>query len=76
MHHFSGILCAAKNEIIVLSAIKFPSESASFLHNTAAYNKEMTDIIIGTEQIKVEIRFQMRLKMFVQFCRNFIFIRI
>ena len=36
----------------------------------------MTDIIICPQQIQIEIRFKMRLKMFFQICCHFVLIRI
>ena len=60
-------LAENKKEIVILGTVKLLPESSDFLNNASARHKEMTDIVIGAQQIQVEIRFQMRLKMFIQF---------
>ena len=76
MQNFSGILRASENKVIILCSVKLLTETACLLHNASAHDKEMTDIVIGTQQIQVKVRFQMWLEMLVQFCGNFVLIRV
>ena len=68
MDNFSGLLHTAKNKIIILCSVKFPSETAGLLNDTASYHQKMADIIVGSQKIQIKIRFQMRLEMFRKVC--------
>ncbi len=69
----SGFFYAAENKIIILCSVKFLPETSDFLQYSSD-NKKMADIVVGTQKVQVKIRFQMWLKMLVQFCCNLIFI--
>ena len=63
MNNLSRLFCTAENKIIILCAVKFRTESPDLLRNLPAHNKKMADIIVGAEQIQIEIRLQMGLEM-------------
>ena len=57
-------ICAPENEVIVLSPVIHAVKSARFPGNRCLHNQEVADIIIGAEQIQIEIRLEMWLEMF------------
>ena len=63
-----------ENQIVILRSVKFTSQTAHFFNQTFFYHTKMTDIIIRPQQIQIEIRFKMWLKMFFQICRHFVLI--
>ena len=76
MGHFFGNLHTSENEIIVLCAVKLSAKASHLFHQTFTHHKEMTDIVIRSEQIQIKIRLQVRLKMLTQVHRHLILIRI
>ena len=76
MPDLPGLLCTAEDEIIILCPVILPAKPSCLLQNTPFHNKKMTNIIIGPQKIRIEIRFQMGLEMFQILSSYFIFVRI
>ena len=57
-------LHTAENKVMILCPVKFLTETADLIHDSLADYKKVTDIVVGPQEIQVEIRFQMRLEMF------------
>ena len=76
MPDLPGLLCTAEDEIIILSSVVLTAESSRLFQDTPFHNKKMTNIIIGPQKIRIEIRFQMGLEMFQILSSYFIFVRI
>ena len=63
MADLSRQFCTAQDEIIILGTVIGPPESAGFARQHCPHAKQMTDIIVTPQQIQIEIRFEMGLKM-------------
>ena len=74
MSDLSGFFYAAENKIMILCSVKLLPESSNFTYYRLSYNKKVADIVIGTQKVKVKIRFQMGLKMLIQFGSYLVFI--
>ena len=61
---FSCQLRTAENKIIILRTVVLRTETTGFFCNFPAYNKEMTNIIVGSQKMQIETRFEMRLEIF------------
>ena len=49
---------AAEQKLVILCSVKFFFLTAHFLHQCLFHNQQMADIIVGTQQIKIEIRLE------------------
>ena len=53
---------ATENKIIILRPVKGLPVFAGLLHQRPFHHQEMADIVVGAQEIRVKIRFKMRLK--------------
>ena len=67
---------AAKDKIIILRAVIITADSTDFFQKSPAHNEKMCDIVIRTQQIQIEIRFEMRIHEFCHLTVCFILIGI
>ena len=59
---------------MILCSVELLPESSNLADHRLSDYKKMADIVVGAQQIQIEIRLQMRLKMFAQIRCHFIFI--
>ena len=74
MNNLSGLLHTPENKIIILCPVKFPAKSSNFLHKLSSDHKKMADVVVRAKKIQIKVRFQMRLKVLIQFCGHLVFI--
>ena len=53
-----GIFNAAKNEVIILAAVKLTAEAVDLVHNRLTHSKEVRNVVMGAQQIRVVIRLE------------------
>ena len=63
MNDFFGLLRAAYDEIVVLGSVICAFETADLFRDFPFDCKEMADVIVGPQQVRIEIRLKMRVKM-------------
>ena len=65
---------AAQNKIKILGSVVFFPKFSDFIYNFLIYHKNMANIIIASQQIPVEIRLEMGVKIFLSIHGHLIFI--
>ena len=53
-----GVFDAAKNEVIILAAVKLAAEAFDLVHNRLTHGKEVRNVVMGAQQIRVVIRLE------------------
>ena len=76
MENFFGFFRTAENKVIVLGAVKFPAKSSGLPGQPRSHHKKVGDIIVGPQQIQVEIRFKVGLKVFRKIRGHLILVRV
>jgi hypothetical protein len=60
MADLPGLFTAAQDQIIVLGSVEFTSLPADFIENGFSYAEDMRNVIVAAEQVRIEIRFEIR----------------
>ena len=59
------ILCTAENKVVILGSVIFRPETADFIEQFFFHHKQMADIVDARQQVRIEIRLEMRVKQFI-----------
>ena len=76
MRNFFRLLDAAEHKVIVLRPVEFSAEPSCLPDQIPLHHQEMTDIIVGPQQIQIKIRLQMGLIMFSTLRGDLVLVRI
>mgnify|MGYP000178769324 CR=1 FL=1 len=68
------LLRAAQNKIIVLRTVILTIKSSDLLKKSSGYDQKMADVVIASQQIRIEIRLQVRLKVLTPITGNLVLI--
>lgn len=66
------LLRAAQNKIIVLRTVILTIKSSDLLKKSSGYDQKMADVVIASQQIRIEIRLQVRLKVLTPITGNLV----
>lgn len=76
MHDTAGPFSRSQDEIIVLRAIKTIAEPSNLIEQRLPNNCQMADVVVTSQSVRAEIRFEMWVTTCFSIFAEFVFVRI